>query len=889
MAASVKSGKLAEPVAAGHLVKELDKTFQWMMNPTTNTLASRLTHLGFLWHLGASPAHFFLNLSQQAQVSLPWLAGELHGKIGGVRVATELAKANKDFIASNPFVAPAKRSQAATRRRTALEGEFGGDMGRALKLLEQAGKTDKTQTYSLAGLSEEDSWLWSRPYLRKFTQGTSWFFHVAEVINREATAIAAYRLGRKAGMGHDAAYDLARRAIDETHFDYTPCVDTETEILTTDGWKTYQQISAGDRAISIDSAGKAIEIEVNAVNIFEGEHDVIEFGQSNRRFSMVLTPNHDAIVQRFDRGEWKKIKKRKAYDLKKDDHVLRVPLSEIEGRAEKYGEDLAALIGWIAAEGWYGKYRNCKTKRDVRIAQSLTHNSEYVDEIEGILDRLGGHYRRYLCRNDTFVYYTIRREISEKVQEAIPDKILTWELVNEMSPREMRALIDAFAKGDGNFRGATCRISQKDRRNLDVLQAMSVLCGVNATLADNGGCCAHLHLHISAVSSSKRSFVKHLTRENKTVDTVWCPTTENGIWIARRNGAVFVTGNSNRARFMRGNVAKVLTLFKQYSLNVTWQLGRNLYLMSRGASPEVKAKARTKLLGMLGMTAIMAGAAGLPLYGEIMWLITQAINAGRDDDEPEYDADTELRTILGHALGKTGSTAVRHGLINAFAGIDLSSRVKLDDLLWRSDERDLEGKQLAYAWMEQGLGPVAGLFVRGVSTVDGLYESLVTGENASGAAWKSVEGALPKALKDISRSIRYAREGATTARGATVMPAERFGAMESVGQALGFVPAELAERYDVNRSRQNLADHITRRRRALVDMAAMAIQQNDDEAKTAVMEDIAAFNKRYPTVAITGETLRKSLQSRAQALRETEAAGGIRVDRKLLPVVMQGD
>ena len=564
MTAAAKTGDLAEPVAAGHLVNELDKTFQWIMNPTTNAVSSRLTHLGFMWHLGASPAHFFLNLSQQAQVTFPWLAGELHGKIGAGRIAAALAKANRDFLLSNPFVAPTKRGPTAVRRRSLLESEFGGDMGRALQALEEAGKTDKTQTYSLAGLSEEDSWLWSRPYLRKFTQGATWFFHTAEVINREATAIAAYRLARNAGMGHEAAYDLARRAINETHFDYSP---------------------------------------------------------------------------------------------------------------------------------------------------------------------------------------------------------------------------------------------------------------------------------------------------------------------------------SNRARFMRGNVAKVLTLFKQYSLNVSWQLARNLYLMSRGASPEVKAQARTKLLGMLGMTALMAGAAGLPLYGELMWLITQALNAGRDDDEPEWDADAELRELLNRAVGQPWSMAARKGLMNAFLGIDVSSRVKLDDLWWRSDERDLEGKQLAYSMMEQALGPVAGLFVRGVSTVDGLYESLVTGENARGASWKSVEGALPKTLKDISRSIRYAREGATTQQGATVMPADRFTTANEVGQALGFTPAELAERYAVNRSMKNLEQHIVRRRQALLDMMAMALRQGDEEAKEALIEDVKAFNRRYPTVAITGETLRQSLQAKARALTATEAAGGVSLNRNLIPLL----
>jgi hypothetical protein len=437
-------------------------------------------------------------------------------------------------------------------------------LGRALTALEEAGKTDKTQTYSLAGLSEEDSFLWSKPYLRKAIQGAAWFFHTAEVVNREASAIAAYRLGRRSGLNHDQAYDLARRAINESHFDYSP---------------------------------------------------------------------------------------------------------------------------------------------------------------------------------------------------------------------------------------------------------------------------------------------------------------------------------SNRARYMRSNVAKVLTLFKQYSLNISWQLGRNAYLSARGQSPEVRAKARTKLLGMLGMTSVMAGAAGMPFYGEVMWMLTQLMNATRDDDEPEKDADLEFRRLLDSAFSPTSSEAVRKGLINAFLGVDFSSRIKLDDLWWRSDNRDLSGRDAAYAAMEQALGPVAGLAVRGYSTIDELLAAMVYGENARGDSWRAMETSMPKMLKDISRSIRYMKEGATTYQGARILDPGELSTGAAVGQALGFAPAALADQYEINSAKMKIQTHILRKRRALLDTYAMARAQNDDEVKKAAIEDMRAFNKRYPTIAITRQTLLRSMTSRDRRKAEIEKSGGVALDRRLVDVL----
>lgn len=567
MAKAVREGAVDDPVAAGHLVNEMDKSYQWAMNPTTATWASRLTHLGFMWHLGASPAHLLLNLTQQAQVTAPWLAGELAGKKGFGAVAGALLKANKDFIASNPFVDPAKRSASANQARTRLEAEWNGDMGRALKALEEAGKTDKTQTYSIAGLSEEDNFLWTRPLTRKLTQGAAWFFHVAEVINRESSAIAAYRLGRQSGMDHEAAYDLARRAINDTHFDYSP---------------------------------------------------------------------------------------------------------------------------------------------------------------------------------------------------------------------------------------------------------------------------------------------------------------------------------SNRARFMRGNVAKVVTLFKQYSLNVTWQLGRNAYLAARGASPQERTVARTKLLGMLGVTFAMAGAVGLPFYGEVMWLLTQLLNAARDDDEPEWDADTTVRSLLDNALSPTGEQVVRRGLVNAFLGIDLSSRIKLDDLWWRGSDSDLQGKQAAYHAMEQLLGPVAGLGVRGFASANDAIDAILSGTSARGATWRAMEGAMPKAIKDISKAFRFQSEGVTTFEGARVLEPGELGSAGSVGQLLGFAPASLTERYAENRAMMNLQQRIQRQRDALLDSYAMAYRQNDEEIMAALREDMAAFNKRYPGKKITDATLRQSLKAREKRREEIERYGGVALDKRLASLLLEG-
>lgn len=69
---------------------------------------------------------------------------------------------------------------------------------------------------------------------------------------------------------------------------------------------------------------------------------------------------------------------------------------------------------------------------------------------------------------------------------------------------------------------------------------------------------------------------------------------------------------SNRARYMHGNFIRVVTMFKQYSQQMTYMLWRNAYLALKGESAEVKSEARRMLFGVMSMHFAAAGSLGLP-------------------------------------------------------------------------------------------------------------------------------------------------------------------------------------------------------------------------------------------------------------------------------------
>jgi len=159
--------------------------------------------------------------------------------------------------------------------------------------------------------------------------------------------------------------------------------------------------------------------------------------------------------------------------------------------------------------------------------------------------------------------FTLRKELADKVHIAIPNKILTYDLVNKFTNEQMLLFVDTFGKGDGHKRKTgEWTISQKHKDTLDIMQYMLTINGVKSSITFNG--VNHLN-----ILKSKRTAVVNLDKEVKSVRTVWCPTTNTGMWIARKNGRVFITGNSAPFKPMFANTAfgKIATRFQLWAWN----------------------------------------------------------------------------------------------------------------------------------------------------------------------------------------------------------------------------------------------------------------------------------------------------------------------------------
>ena len=305
--------------------------------------------------------------------------------------------------------------------------------------------------------------------------------------------------------------------------------------------------------------------------------------------------------------------------------------------------------------------------------------------------------------------------------------------------------------------------------------------------------------------------------------------------------------SNNRARFLRGNVMRVVAQFKQYSQGISYLYVRQFVKAFRNENPAVRAEAKKALIGMVTMQISIAGVLGLPVVGIVIGFMQALQDIFGDDDDP-MDIKGELRQALADVIGKTGGVAVTKGLVNAFTPFNIHDRLTLDGLFYRGDNRELEGRDQAYSFLKNVLGTQATILVE---------NPLVAVSLASRGNYdRALEQIMPKFMKDIFKASRYAREEAKTLGGYTIKDMT-FG--ESLGQLMGFSSSNLSEYYEQNNAVTKVENQQkTRRSRLIADKVEADKAGNGREVQLKINE----WNKANPNNLITHLNIKQSKKSR---------------------------
>ncbi|HFC8492484.1 TPA: PLxRFG domain-containing protein [Neisseria meningitidis] len=313
----------------------------------------------------------------------------------------------------------------------------------------------------------------------------------------------------------------------------------------------------------------------------------------------------------------------------------------------------------------------------------------------------------------------------------------------------------------------------------------------------------------------------------------------------------------NRPRFMMGNVAKVVFLFKQYSQNILYALGRNAYLAFKGDK-----EARKTLAGLLVSHAMASGILGLPF---VSTLLAVASMLGSDDDDP-WDAEAALRNMLADTFGDKAGEVMAKGF-SRLTPLDVSGRLGLNQLIFPDIQDGLAGKKWAESLVVGSTGAVVGA---GIGAADGVQKIL------DGRYMEGLEGMLPVALRNPLKAVRYATDGQVDKSGITVK--DDFNLFELAGQAAGFRSSDLALKQEGKSAVYQRDRALSAARAKILSAMTKAVVEQDAAALRALRGVVAQWNRKHPERAIKSENIMSSVRNRQR--RVAGAKDGIYLSDK---------
>jgi len=342
------------------------------------------------------------------------------------------------------------------------------------------------------------------------------------------------------------SYEDVKQALQEFVFNVNvptrvgfQCLSEDTEILTPDGWKGYNGVAEGDEIYTFNLDEGILERK-NVRHIFVREYEGVMYNLKNRSQDQLISPGHRVVRQVFNSPEYK-------METIEEVMELRSPVS-IPVRAENTNPDIEMddnqirLLAWILSEGSIEK----DGSRRISIYQSPDAHPENYEEI---LDLLEEEELEYATSPQTSLGTCTHIRLSPASSKTVhvllgakTKKIPPY--LFSMSKRQARLFLETYIKGDGWEEDFRKRIAVTDKEILDGLTSIAVLAGYNFNIKERKvvGISKKVQ-YIITLSETRYDYIQEI-KPVRYKGIIWSVNTENETVIARRNGQVFITGNT---------------------------------------------------------------------------------------------------------------------------------------------------------------------------------------------------------------------------------------------------------------------------------------------------------------------------------------------------------
>ena len=319
------------------------------------------------------------------------------------------------------------------------------------------------------------------------------------------------------------------------------CMSDDTQILAVDGWKKYDEVEVGDkiRTFNIET-GKVENKKIK--KLFKKKYKGVMYNLKNRISDQFISPKHRVVRKMFNSDK---------YSLEAVEDVMKlkspfiVPVAGNNANKDvTISDEQIKLMAWTITEGTIerpGKHRCCYR---VSIYQSKEVNRSNYDEIKSLLDYYKLKYSEYeqhglgkpvmRFRLDASSSRLIHGWFSKYNVKFVPEVLIN------MSERQSKLFLKTYLKADG-FDG--CKIATSFFDLVDDLQQIVCNAGWGSTVLVRKPTIGKKDIYVVRLIRHKETYIQKVSKVDYE-GVIWCPNTDNETVIARRNGKVFITGNT---------------------------------------------------------------------------------------------------------------------------------------------------------------------------------------------------------------------------------------------------------------------------------------------------------------------------------------------------------
>jgi hypothetical protein len=381
----------------------------------------------------------------------------------------------------------------------------------------------------------------------------------------------------------------------------------------------------------------------------------------------------------------------------------------------------------------------------------------------------------------------------------------------------------------------------------------------------------------------------------------------------------------NKPSLFRAPLGRIAFQFMTFPLQMTSYLIRNSWGLIKASPGSTRKESAQLLFGTVGMTALFAGATGLPLYGAMMGLLDaykESLRADmEDDDDMEafrdlYDPSNPLGRMnsdlwfrswflnqyfgpgsdianaldLSNTQAEALSRGAEFGPISALTDLNVAVSTGLNGL-WFSDDTPSDTARGAFeAFALKFGGP---LFSMG-SNIAAAMDDFEEGQTLRG--WEKLSPAM---FRGLLSSYRQSQEGQLTRQGDVIMDREFYTTTKLLFRGLGFQSTTEAELQKVGILANQMKQEIEGERNRIIAKADRVLRAYVDApldtAKRTAWEEyareITEFNLVNAFFPIENDTILKSVDGKAR-VRAMSILGVDMTDRLapfLYPMLSPGE